>query len=107
MGEMRVTHKGKTVSFTVKGAKVKVTPGRRFGRRPVFTVTVTLPGLKAITYPEIQNPEWPDAGGKRFTAEEAARVGVDLATEDLGPELAKKTKKLLSLKEIKLLGYEW
>ena len=87
---VRVTHTGRSTSYTFDKVKVKVTPGLRFGERPVFTVTVTLPGLKPITYSEIQNPEWPDAGGRRYTAKQAAEVGAELALQDLGPELRRR-----------------
>lgn len=85
--EARVTHYGKTVTFHFDKAKVAVTPGRRFGTRKVYTVMVTLPDLKPITYSEIQNPEWPDAGGKQWTPEQAARVGLDAAIKDLQQEM--------------------
>jgi hypothetical protein len=88
--EARVTHTGKTVTFRFDKAKVDVTPGRRFGTRKVYKVTVTLPELKSITYPEIQNPEWPHSGGKSYTPEQAARVGLDYAIADLRQEMARR-----------------
>lgn len=87
--EARVTHYGKTVTFHFDKAKVDVKPGRRFGTRKVYTVTVTLPDLKPITYSEIQNPEWPHAGGKQWTPEQAAREGLEAAIQDLRQEMGR------------------